>query len=193
MKTDTRKQVEIRDIAKMFAKALPIDGEAFGDRVNSYVEEIKKLPVNARLALRSAYIFASRVPREEQQDLFQEFALTVLKARVNDEKLAYAIVRCDWLDFWRDYKRQAELGSTVSIYNEVTDSDGNTVELGDLLVGECDFEFKIDGKLDSERLWSRLPEEIKAIVEKRLLQQPINREERNKLAYFARTHAFLNT
>lgn len=190
--TNRNKTIEIRDIAKMLASAIPVENEAYGKMVQSFNDEIKKLPVEAQLALRSAYIFASRVPRDEREDLFQEFTLTLLKARVKDEALAYAIVRCDWLNFWRDYKRQHELGSTISIYNEVENENGDTCQLADLLVGESEFEIKINSELDAQALFNRLPDDIKAIVRKRLLQQSLTREERNKLNYYARSHAYLN-
>ena len=57
-------QVTYRDIAKMLSSALPVEGEGFGDKVEEYLETIKALPREAKLALKVGYIFSRKVPRQ---------------------------------------------------------------------------------------------------------------------------------
>jgi hypothetical protein len=95
-------EITYRDIAKMLVSALPVEGEEFGEIVNTYLETIKSLPKNAKLALKSAYVFSRKVPREDREDLFQDLALAVLKVKTEDERLAYTVARFDWMNWWRD-------------------------------------------------------------------------------------------
>ncbi len=157
-------ELEYRDIAKMLAKALPVEGEAYQGKVEEYLEAIKALPIEAKNALKAAYIFGSKVPREEREDLFQDLALACLKAKAKDVKLAYAIARCDWLNWWSKYK----IRQHTSLDNVVDDNQGHATTLAELLVGETEFEIKMDGKLDGERLWDKLPDDIKPLIAKRL-------------------------
>ena len=161
--------VDYRSIAKMMTSALPVEGKEFGRAVNNYLAAIKRLPTPAKLALKSAYIFSRKVPREEQEDLFQDIALAVLKTDTRDAKLAYAVARCDWQDWWRQYKVRQH----YSLDTVIDDDEGNPVTMAELLVGEVEFEFKIDGELDAERIWNQLPPDIKPLIQKRLLGKPL--------------------
>ncbi len=87
------KDITYRHIAKMLASALPVEGQEFGLKVEQYLDTIKRLPQEAKTALKSAYIFSRKVPREEREDLFQDIVLAVLKVKTKDEQLAYAIAR----------------------------------------------------------------------------------------------------
>ena len=89
-------EVTYRDIAKMLASALPIEGDGFGCQVNDNLEVIKRLPLEAKHALKVAFVFSRKVPRHEREDLFQDIALAVLKVKTRDERWAYSIARCDW-------------------------------------------------------------------------------------------------
>ena len=178
-------QVTYRDIAKMLASALPVEGEAFGDKVEEYIEAIKRLPREAKLAMKVGYIFSRKVPRSEREDMFQDIALAVFKIKVKDERLAYAIGRCDWQDFWRKYA----IRQHYSLDSVVEDNEGNPVTLSELIVGEVEFERKMNGKLDAERIWNKLPGVIKPLVNKRLIGKALTRQERNTMNYFVRTKA----
>ncbi len=156
--------VTYRHVAKMLASALPVEDAEFGDKVEEYLEAIKALPQEAKNALKTAYIFSRKVPREEREDLFQDIALAVFRAKTSDEKLAYAIARCDWQDFWKKYT----IRQHTSLDSVVSDSEGSTATLADLLVGECEFENKQNGKFEAERIWSLIPDNIKPIVLKKL-------------------------
>jgi len=179
-------EITYRDIAKMLASALPIEGDDFGNQVNDNLEAIKALPLEAKHALKMAYVFSHKVPRHEREDLFQDIALAVLKLKTRDERLAYSIARCDWRDWWRKYSiRQHYSMDSVS-----EDEDGNPVTLAETIVGEVEFENKMDGKLDAERIWSKIPEDIKPLVFKRLIGKGLTVPERNKINYYVRTKGY---
>jgi len=170
-------EVTYRDIAKMMSSALPVEGEEFSLKVSETLEAIKSLPQEAKIALKVAYVFSRKVPRQEREDLYQDIALAVFKAKTKDERLAYAIARCDWQNWWRQFKVRQHL----SLDSVTEDNDGNPVTLAELLIGETEFELKMDGKMDAERIWDRLPSHIKPIVQNRLLGKALNSSERNKL------------
>lgn len=178
----TQIKVSYRDIAKLFAKHLPIEGKEFGDKVEEYLTTISRMRPEAKTALKAAYVFASKVPKAEQDDFFQELVLAILEHRTKDERLAYAIARFDWVDFWRKYtiRQHFFAGSLNQVYE---DAEGNECQLGELLVGECEFERKMDGKLDAQSIWNQLPDSIKPIVQKRLEGKPLTNTERQRLNY----------
>jgi hypothetical protein len=180
------KDITYRHIALMLASALPIESDDFSMQVESNLEAIKRLPQTAKVALRSAYIFSRKVPRQERQDLFQDIALAVLKSQTGDEKLAYAIARCDWRDWWKKYR----IRQHYSLDSVTEDEDGNPVTLGELIIGEAEWERKMDGKLDAHRIWESLPDNIKPIVIHRLLGQALTHQERNTLNYWVKTKGY---
>ena len=184
----TKEYIEItyRDIAKMLASALPIQGDDFAYQVNQNLEVIKALPVEAKHALKVAYVFSRKVPRHEREDLFQDIALAVLKVKTRDERLAYSIARCDWRDWWRKYS----IRQHYSLDSVTEDEDGNPVTLGEMVVGEVEFENKINGKLDAERIWSKLPDLIKPLVFKRLIGQALNQTERKQMSRYVQKFGY---
>ncbi len=156
----------------MLCASLPVEGEEFGKAVESTLTTIKSMPQEHRIALKSAYIFSRKVPREEREDMFQELALALLEARTKDERLAYTIARCDWRNWWEKYQIRAQyLGGSLN--ETVTDGEGGTVEYGELLVGEVEFERKMNGDLDGEALYNKLPSWVQKLVTKRLTGQGI--------------------
>jgi hypothetical protein len=170
-------KVTYRNIAKMLASALPVQGEDFGHRVETKLKVIKALPRNQKNALKMAYIFSRKVPRQEREDLFQELALTGFKANTRDEKLAYAVARCDWINWWKKYK----IRQHYSLDSVIEDEDGNMQRMSELIVGEVDFEYRLDGKVDAERIWHKLPDNVKPIVRNRLLGKALTNTERSTL------------
>lgn len=213
-----------RDIAKMLCKAMPIEDQAYEEKIESYIEVIGKLKPEQKLALRCAYLFSAKVPREEREDFFQDIALALLKAKQRDEKLAYAIARCDWIDFWKKrHIRSEELcirtgDYTQRHYNDcsmvnkpaschdcayaaivpmvqsfdscIDDGEGNEVALGELIIGEADFEFRLDGEIEAERIWNKLPSHIKPIVHKRLIGKPLTKQEHNVFGYWLKKDGY---
>lgn len=182
-------QVEFRTIAKFLVKAIPIDGQQFGAKVESTLLAIKHLRPECKTALKAAYVFASKVPREEREDMFQDLTLAILERKTKDERLAYSIARFDWIDWWRKYKVRSHFG--LSLESTVKDEEGNETYLRELLVGECEFERKIDGKLDGQALWAKLPKAIQAIVQKRLVGKALNGAERVMLHRFVKANPML--
>jgi hypothetical protein len=183
MKTN---EVTCRHVAIMMASALPIEGEDFRNRVEANLEAIKSLPVEQKTALKMAYIFSRKVPRQEREDLFQDIAIKLFEANTSEQRLAYAIARCDWRDWWKKYK----IRQHYSIDSVTEDEDGNPATLGELIVGESEFELKMDGKLEAQKIWHKLPDKIKPIVQNRLLGQALTHQERNTLNYWVRTQGY---
>ena len=180
------KELTYRHIAKMLASALPVEGKEFGLKVELNLDTIKRLPQEAKTALKSAYIFSRKVPREEREDLFQDITLAVLKVQTKDERLAYAIARCDWQDFWKAYK----IRQHYSLDSVVEDTEGNPVTLGEMLVGETEFERKMDGKLDAERIYNTLPLHIQPLIDKRLIGKALNQTERKRLNRYVKAEGY---
>ena len=179
-------KVEYRDIAKMLASAIPVEGEEFRIKVESYLEAIKAMPTEAKNALKVAYVFSRKVPREEREDLFQELALAVFKAKTRDERLAYTIARMDWLNWWKRYK----IRQHTSLDSVIEDSEGNPTTLAEMLVGEVEFENKINGKLEAERIWEQLPDSIKPIVNNRLIGKALTSRERVALHRYIKADGY---
>ena len=179
-------KVSYRDLAKMFCKSLPVEGEEFGKLVEEYIETIRALPAPARIALKSAYIFSRKVPREEREDMYQELVLAVLKARAEDERLAYSICRCDWQNWWQKFKTRQQY-QAGSLNQAIESETGEVVEFGELLIGEVDFDRRMDGELDGKALYEQLPSWVRSIVDKRLIGKSITGGERHLLDKWVNT------
>jgi len=179
-------EITYRDIAKMFASTLTVEGEDFAYQVETNLEAIKALPLEAKHALKVAFVFSRKVPRHERQDVFNDIALTVLKLKTKDERLAYAIARCDWQDWWRKYSVRQH----YSLDSITEDDEGNPVTLAETIVGEVEFERKMDGKLDAQRIWNKLPDSIKPLVSKRLLGYALTNYERNMMSRYVRKQGY---
>ncbi len=219
------KDYTYRDIAKMLASALPLEAEDFRLAVESYLKVIKSMSVESKLALRSAYIFSRKVPREDREDMFQELTLAVLKAKTNEEKLAYTVARFDWKKWWvRQYSHTISTcgqsgraneckhstcevpekpakscqgcpyhGKTKmlqSLHTVTEDTDGNPSTIGELILGEVEFERKMNGKLDAEKIYDSLPADIKPIIDNRLVGKASTHSERRKLQYWVQKHGY---
>ena len=173
------------------SKAMLGDGfnrdDSFIELVKTTAKQIEGLGVNAKLAVEASYIFSRKVPREEREDLFQELALAVLKAKTKDEKLAYTIARLDWIDWWRKYRTREH----YSLDSVIEDTEGNPTTLANMLVGEVEFERKMDGKLDAQRIFDKLPNDIKPLIERRLMGQPPSKSaERMKLSRWIKSEGY---
>lgn len=178
-------KVTYRDIAKMLCQAMPIEGQSHTDKVNGYIETITGMSQEAKTALKAAYIFSRKVPREEREDMFQDLTLAILKTQTKDERLAYTIARCDWRNWWAKYR----IRQHMSLDSVVEDEDGSQTSLGELLVGECEFENKINGELEAQRIWDLLPPAIKTLVGKRLSGYSLRKLERECLERWAAKNA----
>lgn len=196
-------KVKNRDIARMFVKAMPLKDSEILDKTNEYVEAIRKLPVKARLALKLAYVFSSKVPYQEREDLFQELALHLYKAKVKNESLAYTIAKCDWVDWYRSYYKHSQFfaGSldSLDIDNLLSNDSENEANhefngkdlkrLQDVLTTSIEFE-AIEDKDKANQLWESLPLAIKPIVAKRLQGMRLLNNERRTLHYWLNTKGY---
>jgi hypothetical protein len=173
-----------RSIAKAMASHSGAQDEEYGELVNEMLEVILKLDSGAKYALKCAFVFSRKAPREEREDLMQELFLNVYKSKAQDEKLCYAIARCDWKDWWKQYKVRSHYSLDESVSQ---DERGNPETIGDLLVNEIRFETMVDGKLDAEYLWAKLPASVKPIITKRLQSKALTACERKRLNRFVHT------
>ncbi len=187
-------RVTSRQIAKMLVRRLPLDDKELAGKVGEYIKQIEAIPKEARLALQSAYIFSSKVPVEEREDMFQELTLKTLEALTHQRKegsvelFAYLVAGNKWRSWIRDTNRHKRIMPIDSL-NEVTvDEDRNEVELINTLVGEAEFESKVVAKLDAQRIWDKLPDTIKPIIKKRLQGKVLLDKERSKLKRFRRKY-----
>ena len=55
-------------------------------------------------------------------------------------------------------------------------------------MGECDFELKMDGELDAQRIYDQLPDWAKRLVERRLTGQKTSPAECKLLTKWASDH-----
>jgi hypothetical protein len=156
--------------------------QEYSDLVNEMLESINKLPQDQKLALKSAYVFSRKVPKEEREDVMQDLMLNLLKYQAHDEKLIYSIARCDWKDWWKSYKTRSHYQVLDSFEESITDTDQDRgVRLADLLTNEIRFEYLVDGKIDGQYLWDKLPATIKPVIAKRLQSKALTGNERVKL------------
>lgn len=176
-------KVEYRRIAKMLCSHLPVEDDGYSLKVEEMLKAIKALKTEAKTALTEAYIFSHKVPREEREDMFQDLVLNLLKANTKDERLAYSIARCDWKDWWSKFR----IRQHYSLDSVIDDGEGNETTLAETIVGEAEWELKMDGDLDAKRLWDKLPPNIKAIVQQRLLGQALNANDRQTLSRWMRS------
>ena len=177
---DTQKRTipPLRAIAKMLASTLPVDGDEFGQMVSTIEAQLKRMTKRDKgslIALRTAFTFSHKIPRRDRQDFFQDIFLTLWEKRIQDNGLAYAVARCDWANWWRAYK----IRSHYSLDSVANDESGDT--FGDLLVGVCDFEAQILGKINGDRLLEALPDYVRHIVQKRLDGHATTKLEQSRL------------
>ena len=161
-----------RNIAKMMASRLGLGDQEYAEAVDRILGELHQLPQMHRDALRAAYMFSRRAPAEEREDLYQELTLRLLELRPNGERLAYAIARADWQNWWRDYKLHSQYISTSTERMADAESGGDYGEdaidrqlyHSALLVGECEY----DARIDARTLYDGLPRHIQQIVTRQL-------------------------
>jgi len=181
-----------RNIAKMLASALQVEGEEFGAHVEVYLHQIDKLPTECKRALHYAYIFSRKAPHQEREDLYQELAIKLLELRAHDDKMAYAVARCDWKDWWKAFKLRVNY-NWQSIERMADAEDGGygqeaidrQIYHSALLQGEVEFERKVDIDI----LWNKLPERIQAIISKQIAGYCPTGAERVALCNYLKAHS----
>jgi hypothetical protein len=142
-------RVSHRDIAKMLVYAMPIkfSPDEFLQCVEDNIKAIQDMPKESRIALKMGYLFSSRVPRDEREDFMQELSLKLIELKCPDEKLAYTIARCDWVDWWRRYAKKEATYTSLEAMLETREGEGqNEAILADLTTGAMEYETREDCK-----------------------------------------------
>ena len=182
-----------RSIAKMLASALQVDGEEFTEHVESYLDEINKLPADARRALKYAFIFSRKAPQQEREDLYQELAIKLLELRPQDDKLAYAVARCDWKDWWKAFKMRSNYNwesiERISDAEDGEDYGQDAIDRQMYHSAILDGQVEIERKTDADILWNLLPKPIQAIVNKRLEGHALKTSERVMMCRYMKAHS----
>jgi len=174
-------KIYYRGIAKLLAKDMPLEGQDYRAKIEEYIKSIKTMPKAQQSALGAAYIFSDMLRGYNRQDLFQELVahiLTVLAKRKGSIKsidgFCYKVARNKWNDKLkqRDKRKKLLNGGFISLNRPVINSDDDREkELQDLLAGEVEFERKLNSKLDSQAVLDSLPDRVKAIVIKKLIDK----------------------
>jgi hypothetical protein len=182
--TQKRTTPTLRAIAKFMASSLPLEGEDFGAQVAETERELTAMTRRAKdvgnlIALRTAYTFAHKIPKQERPDFFQSLFCCLYSQGITDNGIAYAVARADWVDWWRAYKMRSHysLDGTVRVSQMAGKDTGDIITVagsyGSLLVGVCDFEAQILGKVNGERLLEALPPHIRRMVQRSLEGYPL--------------------
>jgi hypothetical protein len=100
---------DTRTIAKFLASSLPLEGEEWGEAVESILATLDGLTKGKRnrlqlVAIRTAFRFAKRVPMQERKDMFDSLYLSLLREGLSDVGLAHAAAMHDWANWWKAYK-----------------------------------------------------------------------------------------
>jgi len=169
-------EVTYRKIAIVMVRRLPRQ-DRFSDKVGEYVQTMERLPVQAQVALKAAYIFAAKsrhgIGNDEQQDCFQDYFTAVLEKNTDSEALAYTIAKRRWIDKFKQHRRRRSLVPSKT-------SDQPTVD--------SDFIAGLESAIDADSLWQVLPAKIKLVVQKRLNQQALTSTERARLSRYLGEH-----
>lgn len=184
--------VSTTKIARMFVACIP--DLTLADKIRmmrSTKEAIEKLSTKDKIALRSAYIFSHKVPKNQRDDFSQELFLALWSDKAiqncdtaqKTERYSYALARVKWFDFWKAYRIRNHYSLDMSI-NSADNPDSNT--FGDMLVSETIFERKIDGELAVQSVYDSLPRIVSECVDKRLRGKGLTKTERIILESYAR-------
>jgi len=173
-------RVTCRQIARVLVKGLPLNDDEVAGKVDEYTKAIEAMPEKTRHALQSAYIFSSKVPPEEREDLFQDIVYAVLQKSKDGEGVAYMTGRGKWLDGLGcgEHKKKRHPSSSL---NEVITTEGQDIELGETLVGTDDLEDKVIERIEAQKIYLELPRHIKLIVKKRFRGELISPKEKRQL------------
>jgi len=127
----------------------------------------------------------ARIPYQEREDVLQELALRMLEARPCTAAMAFIIARNHVANWWRHYRAHRLYGdSDITYGSELTDTGEEIIQT---IVGEVEWQARIDSELEAKRIFSNLPPRIQGIISKRLAGRRLSGAERVAL------HRFVNT
>ena len=186
-------QFSYRQIAKVLAHGMQLDGQEYSELIESYIKSIEAMPLEQRAALQAAYIFASKTHRDERQDVFQTivaYTLTELAkydGRVKDtEGFCYTVARHRWGDWWKQRKNRNHIlnGGFISLNALATDGDKEIRELHEFIADDLNIESEVNSEIAYHEALNTLPDRVKAIVVKRLNYQKLSTHEYEILARY---------
>lgn len=144
-------------IANWLAVNLPIydSGHIQGmdETAKEYKAKIDAMPKHAQRALKFAYMFCHKVPRQDSEDLFQELALALLEQGKTPECNQYIVARRVWVDWWR--KWYTKQNNEVSLAFDVEDATSQKLGINDVLLSEL-----VDGSTEMALLYEEVKSEI---------------------------------
>jgi hypothetical protein len=127
-------------MAEWSCSALPLEGEDFGQQVQTVEHELLRMTRRHKgnlIALQTAYVFSMKVTRQERRDMFQELFLSLYEHKMSDNGLAYAIAHGDWCSWWRAYKMRShyslDMVAVIYLWASVTSRCrylGRSTEIG---------------------------------------------------------------
>jgi len=164
-------------IARLLSQGRP---ETYSDNLQT----LEAMPEVQQHIVSAAYLYSRRVPRDDQQDVFQELvsriwdALARRKAKGETTLLypkAYTlkVARCEWIRWLKSRSRE---NSRRIPFEDVED----TPESGMIEA--------VEAGLEAQRIWRVLPANIQAIVRKRLNGQHNTGPERERLGKYLQKH-----
>ena len=181
-------KVTYRQIARLLVRELPLDNEERVGKVDEYTKAIEAMPEQARLALQSAYIFSSKVPPKEREDLFQDIVYAVLQKSKDGKDgggVAYMTGRGKWLDGLGCGEHKKKRQPSVSL-NEVITEQGRQIEVGETIVGMDDLEDKVINRVEAQRIYRELPRHIKLLVKRMFRGEALLPKERSMVFRYRR-------
>ena len=95
--TQAKRIPTLHNMAKWLASGLPLEGEDFGQQVQTVERELLLLTKRSKsslLALQTAYVFSRKVPRQERQDVFQELFLTLYQQKNERQRFSLCYRSC---------------------------------------------------------------------------------------------------
>lgn len=128
-----------------------------------------------------------KVPSQEREDIAQDLAETLLKAKPQTADLAFAICRNRVVDWWRHYKVHSQFDIQYGS-ETVDDGEGGETELIETLAGEVEFEKRICSKIDADSLFGKLPKDIQKLIQKRIVGLRLSDAERQTLHRFIKAN-----
>lgn len=178
-------KVTYRQIAKILVRGLPLDSQELPQAIEQYTKAIEAMPEKARFALQSAYIFSSKVPPDQREDMFQDIVYAVLRKSKDGEGVAYMTGRGKWLDgLGGEHKKKHHPASSL---NEViTTDDKGEIELGETIVGMDNLEDKIINRVEAQRIYRELPRHIKLLVKRMFRGEVLLPKERSMVFRYRR-------
>ena len=166
------------------------------------VRAVAAMRPGERTALKQAAIFASKVPAQERDDVFQELTcklleLTAEAGKAIPDALAYAVAHADWANWWRAYK--IHNAQSLDAAREYLDGDGDApiesvdaelerAQLVAMLVGEHGAQARLEHRDTIRRVLALMPTDVKRAFAHKVTGRGYNQKERSLLTWWLTQH-----